>query len=47
MLTGFKFALRLEGVKLKVFTKKKIMKAHQNLPRLEFNLDMLTVAASI
>ena len=47
MLTGFKFALRLEGVKVKVFTKKNIIKAHQNLPRLEFNLDMLTVAASI
>ena len=47
MLTGFKFALRFEGIKAKVFTKKKIIKAHQNLPRLEFNLDMLTVTAGI
>ena len=47
MLTGFKFALRLEGIKAKIFTKKKIVKANQNLPRLEFDLDMLTVTAGI
>lgn len=46
-LTGFKFTLRLEGVKAKVFTNKKIRKQHQDLPALEFNLDMIAVIASL
>jgi hypothetical protein len=47
MLTGFKFSLRLEAIRAKVFTDKKIRKQHQELPNLEFNLDMLTVQAGI
>lgn len=47
MLTGFKFSMRLEGVKIKVFTEKKIRKQQQELPHFEFNLDMVTVMAEI
>jgi hypothetical protein len=47
MLSGFKFSLRVEGIKAKLFGNKKIVKAHQPLPRLEFCLDMLTVTAGI
>jgi hypothetical protein len=32
MLGGTKFSLRLEGVKAKVFTNKKIKKQHVELP---------------
>ena len=47
MLTGFKFSLRLEGVRAKLFGNKKMVKAHQPLPRLEVCVDLLAVSANI
>lgn len=47
MLTGFKFSLRLEGIKAKLFGNKKMVRAHQPLPRVEFCLDLLAVSANI
>lgn len=47
MLTGFKFSLRLEGIKAKLFGNKKMVRAHQPLPRVEFCLDLLALSANI
>jgi hypothetical protein len=47
MIGGLKFSLRMEGIKARVFTNKKIKKQHVELPKLEFNLDILAVHAGI
>jgi hypothetical protein len=47
MLTGFRFTLRLEAIRAKVFAEKRIRKQQQDLPALEFNLDIVAVIASL
>jgi hypothetical protein len=47
MLMGFKFSLRLEKIHAKIFPKKRIKRQHQELPCIEFNLEMLAVIAQV
>lgn len=47
MLGGFKFCLKVEGVKAKIFVAKKIKRQHQELPSLEYDMGILTVLMGI
>lgn len=48
MVSGLKFSLRLESIKLQVFTQQlSIKREHKQLPNLEFELAILAVLVSV
>ena len=47
MLGGFKFTLKLEAIRANVFTGKKIIKQHIELPQLQFEIGVIAVLMNI